>query len=150
MKVSGKKLKLGKEQIGLRFLAAGIPADAQIADAFLEFEIEKPVKKGFQLTLYGQPDGAASSFSELAFDLSDRPDSSASVIWNSPASDAEKGVQVLRSPDLSNLLEELAATPGWSPTSAVVLVLDGESGFQVPAFESEPTTNARLHVQLAP
>ncbi len=151
VKLDGKSLKLGKNLVGLRFPAAGIPAGAQIAHAFLEFEIEKPVSKAFALTLRGQESDAAEGLAESAFDVSSRAETSASVAWSQPPpADPPKGLQVLRSPDLSSLLEELAGTPGWNANSAVVLVLEGDGPLKLPAFESEPTTNARLHVEVAP
>ncbi len=151
VKLGGKSLKLGKNLAGLRFPSSGIPGGAQISNAFVEFEIEKPISKAFALTVRGQETSAASSFAEAAFDVSARAETSTSASWSaSPPADPQKGLQVLRSPDLSNLLEEIASTPGWSTSSAVVLVLEGQSAVSLPAFESEPATNARLHVQLAP
>jgi 3',5'-cyclic AMP phosphodiesterase CpdA len=150
VKLAGKSLKLGKGVAAVRFPAAGIPAGATIASAFLEFEREKPYTKGGALVVRGQESGAAGPFVAEALDVSSRAQTSASVAWDLPASEGEKGRQVVRSPNLAPVLEELAAGPGWGAGSAVVLVLSGEGALSVPAFEGEPSTPARLHIVLAP
>ena len=150
VKLAGKSLKLGKGVAGLRFPAAGIPAGATITSAFVEFEVEKPYTKGGALVVRGEESGAAGPFVAEAFGVSSRAETSASVAWNLPAAEGEKGVQVVRSPNLAPVLQERAAGPGWGAGSAVVLVLSGEGALSVPAFEGEPSTPARLHIVLAP
>jgi hypothetical protein len=151
VKLAGKSLKLGKGAAGLRFAAAGIPAGATIQSAFLEFEMEKPYTKGGSLVIRGEENGAAGPFAAEAFGVSARAETSASVAWSLPAAPgAAKGVHVARSPNLAPVLQELVNGPGWGTGSAVVLVVSGEAGMAVPAFESAPATPARLHVVLAP
>jgi hypothetical protein len=151
VKLSGKSLKLGKGVAGFRFAAAGIPAGATIQSAFLEFEMEKPYAKGGALVIRGEESGAAGPFTVDAFGVSSRAETSASVTWNLPAAaGAEKGVHVVRSPSLASVLQELVDGAGWGTGSAVVLVVTGEGGMAVPAFEGAPTTPARLHIVLGP
>jgi hypothetical protein len=151
VKLDGKSLKLGKGVAGFRFAAAGLPAGATIQSAFLEFELEKPYTKGAALTIRGEESGAAGAFTDDAFGVSSRAETSATVAWTIPeAPGAEKGVHVARSPNLASVLQELVNGAGWGTGSAVVLVVSGEGGMGVPAFEGEPATPARLHVVLGP
>ena len=151
VKLDGKSLKLGKGVVGFRFAAAGIPADATIESAFVEFVLEKPYAKGASYVIRGQESGAAGPFQAEPFDVSERAQTSAGVAWEIPAAaGGSKGVVVARTPDLAPVLQELANGTGWGTGSAVVLVFSGEGGLAVPAFESEPPTNARLHIVLAP
>jgi hypothetical protein len=151
VKLGGKSLKLGKGMSGFRFASAGIPAGAAIQSAFLEFELEKPFTKGAALVIRGEENGAAGPFVAEELGVSSRAETSASVAWNIPeAPGAEKGVHVARSPNLAAVLQELVNGPGWGVGSAVVLVVSGEGGMAVPAFEGEPATPARLHIVLGP
>jgi hypothetical protein len=151
VKLAGKRIKLGKETAGFRFASAGIPAGATIASAFVEFELEKPSNKEAALVIRGQLSGAAGPFEAAPFDVSTRAQTSASVDWAfAPPAGGEKGVQVLRTPDLAPVLQELVDGAGWGAGSAVVLVVSGEGSLAVPAVEGEPGTSARLHVVLAP
>jgi hypothetical protein len=151
VKVSGKKLKLGKGTVGFRFANAGLPADATITSAFVEFVLDKPYAKGASFEIRGQEAGAAGPFQPEAFDVSGRADTSASVTWSIPAAArGDKGLLVARTPDLAAVLQEQVNGAGWGTGSAVVLVFSGEGGLTVPAFEGEPPTQARLHVVLAP
>jgi hypothetical protein len=151
VKLGGKSLKLGKGVAGFRFPAAGLPAGATIQSAFLEFELEKPYTKGAALVIRGEENGAAGPFVAEELGVSSRAETSASVAWNLPeAQGAEKGVHVARSPNLAAVLQELVDGPGWGTGSAVVLVVSGEGGMAVPAFEGEPSTPARLHIVLGP
>jgi len=150
VKLAGKRLKLGKEVAGFRFAAAGIPADATIASAFVEFELEKPAKAA-ALVIRGEQSGAAGPFADTPFDVSTRAETTASVAWTLPAaSGGEKGLRVARTPNLAPVLQELVNGAGWGAGSAVVLVFSGEGSLAVDAFEGEPATAARLHVVLAP
>jgi len=150
VKLAGKRLKLGKDVAGFRFAAAGIPADATIASAFVEFELEKPAKAA-ALVIRGEESGAAGPFAETPFDVSARAETTASVAWTVPAaSGGEKGLRIARTPDLAPVLQELVNGTGWGAGSAVVLVFSGEGSLAVDAFEGEPATAARLHVVLAP
>jgi len=150
VKLGGKSLKLGKGVAGFRFAAAGVPAGAEIESAFVEFELGKPYGKGGALEIRGQEGGAAGPFAEQAFDVSSRADTGASVTWGIPeAAPGSKGLRVARTPDLAPVLQELVDGPGWGTGSAVVLVVSGEAGMSVPAFDGGEGT-ARLHIVLAP
>jgi len=151
VKLGGKSLKLGKGVVGFRFANAGLPADATIQSAFVEFVLEKPYAKAGSFEIRGEESGSAGAFQTEPFDVSERAETSASVVWSIPAAPSgDKGLLAARTPDLAPVLQELVNGAGWGTGSAVVLVFGGEGSLAVPAFEGEPPTHARLHIVLAP
>lgn len=117
---------LGDQVVGLRFENLGLPPGAFIANASLQFSTDETESNPANLTLFAQAADFAPGFTASANDLGARPLTSASVAW-SPAPwtiVGERG-SLQRTPDLSTLVQEIVARPGWTNGGALAFLISG-------------------------
>ncbi len=116
----------GNQIVGLSFEKLPIPAGARIASASLQFSADEAQSEATALTLRAQAADHAPIFTTNANNLGARPLTAASVAW-APAAWANIGERgpLQRTPDLSALVSEVVARPGWTNGSALALLITG-------------------------
>ncbi len=132
---------LGLQIVGMRFQGVSVPQDSTITSSFIEFEADETDSVGTSLTFYGEYAGNAAAFADVAFNVSDRTSTTASVNW-SPApwlTVSEKH----QTPDLSEIVEEIVGHSGWTSGNNMVFVVDGSGERTAEAYEGE-SENAPL------
>lgn len=117
---------LGDQVVGLRFDNLALPPGALIADARLQFAADETQTEATALTLRAQAADSAGIFTIAANNLSSRPLTAASVPWSPAvwASVDERG-PLQRTPDLSALVREVIARPGWTNGGALAFLITG-------------------------
>jgi hypothetical protein len=100
------------------------------------------------LIVRGEAADDAVSFSTTAGDVSGRPATAASAAW-SPADWTAVGQAgaAQRTPDLSAVVQEIVARPGWAPGHALVLVVSGSGTRIAESYEGAPSAAPLLRVE---
>jgi hypothetical protein len=122
--------------VGLRFIGIGVPTSATILHAYLQFRADEKRSVATNLTVMGEASDNAPPFPTTPFNVSARPDTTASVPWAPPAWNlvGEAG-SAQRTPDLSAVVQEIVNRPGWSSGNALVLVITGSGTRVAESFE---------------
>ncbi|HKY34213.1 MAG TPA: hypothetical protein VJV23_16920 [Candidatus Polarisedimenticolia bacterium] len=138
------------QTVGMRFANLPIPKDALVVRAWLQLTVDEPGADNARLELRAQAADSALAFTTSRNSISSRPLTAAAVLWTPPAwpSPGVAGPGQ-RSPDLSPLLQEVIARPGWNPGGAIVLVVTGSGKRTAEAFEGDRTKAPLLHVEIA-
>lgn len=105
---------------GLRFTLPEIPQGATITNAQLQLYIDGADTDSPRLEIYGELSPTPAIFSEALFDISSRPPTGASVLWE----DDDLGMGWTTSPSLTPVLQELVDQENWLPGQSIVLILD--------------------------
>ena len=150
--VSDIELVGGSSQIaGLRFPAVAVPPGAGIARAYIQFVADGIQSEPTTLLVQGQAADAPALFIGRLRNISTRPRTLASVSWSPPpwtvlgeAGDAQ------RTPDLSPLLREILARPGWRSGNPIAFIISGSGRRIARAYEGDPAGAAVLHVEFTP
>ena len=134
--------------VGLRFPGVAVPPRARVTRAYLQFQADETQSEATSLVIQGQASDNAGTFSVNGYDLSDRARTEASVFWSVPVWEliGEAG-EPQQSPDLSSLVQEIVNRPGWESGNAVALVITGTGRRTAVAYDRDPATAARLHVE---
>ncbi|NNL08642.1 MAG: Ig-like domain-containing protein, partial [Croceitalea sp.] len=114
--------------IGLRFQNVNVPAGAIISSATIQFTSARADSGLTSLTISGQNSDNPSTFLEVNNNISSRPLTLASVAWNTiPAWDNPSGQAGpdQRTPNLSNIIQEITLRPGWNQGQAMAFVISG-------------------------
>jgi hypothetical protein len=145
---SGLDLTGTNQAIGVRFDGVGIPPEAAILEAFLQFQAKDTGSASTILDVAAEASDDALPFGTGAADLSSRATTSASVRW-SPASWVRDGEAALdqRTPDLSELVQEVVDRPGWAEGNALTLILTGSGSREAVSFEGDPQGAPLLHLR---
>jgi hypothetical protein len=109
--------------IGLRFVNIPIPKGAIVDEAYIEFTCDE-TKGGTEpvsAIIEGQLNPNPPAFANVANNISGRPTTSASVIWN-PVNWTEEG-QKDKTSDITSIIQEIIDQSGWSFGNALVIIL---------------------------
>ena len=138
------------QTVGLRFKVP-VPHGATIRRAWVQFTADKANSEATSLTIAGQAVDHAKMFSTKVRNISSRPKTSAVVAWspepwNLPG---EAGLQQ-RTPDLSDVIQEIVNRPGWVSGNALTLIIAGTGRRTAESFEAPGTGAPLLHVEYLP
>ncbi|MBN1576067.1 MAG: metallophosphoesterase, partial [Chitinispirillaceae bacterium] len=115
--------------VGIRFAGCGIPADAVIGNAYIQFTCKDASDEAVGVKIHGEAIDDASTFADVANNISDRDTTAASVVWEIPEwANEESAGPDERTPDLSAILQEIVNRPGYTPASAIAFIVSGTSG----------------------
>lgn len=117
-------IDLGEKLAGLRFLP-GIPADASIDSAYVQFVNQKDAQTGPNaFTIHAEAAANPGSFTRTAGNVSARELTEESVTWfiTEPWRDIGEAGFAQRTPDLSPLLQALVERDGFTAGSGVNLI----------------------------
>ena len=116
----------GDQIVGVRFDNLPLPTGAIVARADLQFSADEAQSEATTLTLRAQAADHAAIFLTNANNLSARPLTAASVAWV-PVAWANVGERgpLQRTPDLTSLVREVIARPGWTSGNALAFIISG-------------------------
>ncbi len=137
----------GEDQlIGLRF-AVPVPRNAVITQANLRFTADEISDTETELVIWAQSSDDAEAFSSSVDNVSGRDSSMSSVVWKPQAwnSIGESNAAQTTS-DLSALIQEITARPGWRSNNHIVLVVSGSGVRTADSFEGGENNAAVLTV----
>ncbi len=137
----------GIHAIGLRFQNLSIPQGAIIKSAYLGFEaaVDDSVNAMTLVDIRAEAADNASPFSTVAFDVTNRPATLASVAWD--IQDWPWANQKRFSPDISTIIQEVVNRPGWIENNSMVLTISGTGVRRTLSYDGLPASAPLLHVE---
>jgi hypothetical protein len=114
---------------GLRFTGVQIPKGATIVDANVQFRADETGSGTTNLTIRAERADNSAPITTSAFNISNRPRTSASVAWAPPAwpTVGASGPAQL-TPNLASVIQEVVNRPGWVAGNALTVIVTGSSG----------------------
>ncbi len=137
--------------VGMRFPMVQIPPKARILRAYLQFAVDETVNLPPALIFRGQAAPNALSFAAQPKNVSSRLSTQASVAWAPPEwTVVGEAGEKQRTADLSPILTELVALPGWTTSSPVVLLVTGTGRRVAESWDGDQAKAPLLHVEWEP
>lgn len=135
------------QKIGLRFNNINIPPGSIISNAYIQFTADKVTSTNTVLSIQGQDEDNALSFSNTANDISNRMTTAATVAWN-PANWTSVGNAGIpeQTPNLSAILQEIVNRPGWSGNNSMAFIISGTGHREAVTYDANSAEAATLHV----
>ena len=136
----------GTQKIGLRFTALNIPSDAIITSAYLTFgaiSADSPNTNNgaTNLTIKAQAADNPATFTNSAYNISNRPTTSSLVAWT--PSSWTTGISY-NSPDLSPVVQEIISRPGWMVGNSMVFIITGTGSRSADSYDGNPSNAPKL------
>ncbi len=151
----GSDLELGvdsePQMVGLRFQNVAVPQGASITRATLEFRADEAKSEATDLVFRGQDSDDAEAFAWPDYNITDRPQTAASVNWDSvPAWNTVHAAY--QSPDLSALVQEIVNRPGWAAGNSLAILLTGSGRRTAESYDGasahgDPALAPKLHLE---
>jgi len=141
----------GNQTVGLRFENLAMPSGAIIANAHIQFTADEVQNEPTALTLRAQAADNAPPFTTDANSVSSRPATAASVAWSPAAwNNVDERGTLQRTPDVSALVSEVIARPGWSNGNAMAFLITGAGHRTADAADKIGGSPATLAVSYFP
>ncbi|EKD41328.1 MAG: hypothetical protein ACD_73C00767G0002, partial [uncultured bacterium] len=139
------------QTIGMRFNAIQIPAGSVITRAYLQFTTDETTNIATNLSIQGQAAPNAGTFRAVTRDISSRPRTASNVNWVPAAwpTIGETGINQ-RSPDLSNIIQELVNIQGWQEGNSLSVIITGQGKRVAKAFNGNINQAPILHIEYEP
>src|SRR5918999_5821731 len=136
-----------QQTVGIRFSTVAIPAGAEIRAAWIQFSADEAQSEATSLTVQAQASDSAAAYTTAAHNVSSRPRTAAAASWSPPAWTSGAVGAAQRTPDLSALVQEVVARPGWASGNALAFVIAGTGHRTADSFEGGATVAPLLHVE---
>ena len=138
------------QRVGLRFTGIDIPQGAVITAAYLQFTTDEVGSAATSLLIRGEDVNDAAAFATTANNLSARALTDASAAWNPAAwTTVGQAGAAQRSTDLSAVVQEIVARPGWLAGNDMAFVVTGTGTRTADAFEGGAALAPLLHIEYA-
>ena len=135
----------GHQLVGIRFQNVKLSPGATVDAAYIEFEADSSDSGATSLTVRGEASDSADTFRTSDANISERPLTSAAVLWREVAP-WEAG-RTYRTPDLSEVVQEIIDRNGWSSGNSVAFIITGSGKRTAESFESRPADAPVLRVE---
>ncbi|MCO6477747.1 MAG: metallophosphoesterase [Phaeodactylibacter sp.] len=135
--------------IGMRFNGLAIPQGAVINSAYIQFTVDEAVNDNpCNLSIFGQASDNPPAFATTNSNISSRPRTNASVSWAPdtwPTVNQAGAAQ--RTPDIGPAIQEVVNRPGYTSSSAIVIIMNGTGRRTAEAYDGAPTKAPKLCVE---
>ncbi len=109
--------------VGIRFAGVAIPAGAVITAAYIDFEVDETSSGTTSVYIHGEATDDATTFTDVAENISTRPTTSAWVDWSPGDWNAVDAPQATS--DISPVVQEIVDRAGWSSGNALAFIIGG-------------------------
>ena len=138
-----------QQTVGLRFQKVPIGPGDRIRRACVQFQVDEGAAFPTKLSIHGQAADNAPTFAAKPQDISSRERTKAVVSWEpKPWKAGATAGPDQQTPDLTPVLREIVARPGWKEGNAVVLIVEGTGKRVARAFENKKFGPASLVLEL--
>ena len=116
----------GNQTVGLRFNNIPILQSAAIYEAYIQFTTDETNTESTSLSIKGENADHSNVFDVANQNISSRQKTAAVVNWNPPSwSQAGQSGTAQRTPDISNIIQEIVNRPGYSAGNSISLIVSG-------------------------
>ncbi len=138
------------QTVGVRFAGLGIPKDALIESAYLQFNVDEIKSAATALTIRGELplSGSAATFNTARYNVSSRINAqSPTVAWAPPAwNTIHLAGPDQATPDIGSIVQAIVNLPNWQSGNAAAFIITGTGVRTTEAFESGAIYAVKLRV----
>lgn len=118
-----------QQLVGMRFQNVALPTGATINSAYIQFTVDETDNGATNVIVSGQAIGNAPAFSNSRGDISDRAVTTATQSWViAPWNSVGAAGVDQRTPDLTNIINEIISRGDWSSGNALALIITSGPG----------------------
>ena len=122
--VSDTGLGYIEQTVGMRFSDISVPQGATILEAYLEFTVDEVSTEATSLQFVGEAADNTNTYSSAAFNISNRPTTTAQVLWDTVPQWPTVGAKH-KSPNLAPIVQEIISRNGWQSGNTLALMVTG-------------------------
>ncbi len=146
-----------KTYVGVRFQNIAVPKGRTIKRAYIQFTGWRRYDytgEATSLRIHGQAADTTAAFGTSAFNISSRPQTTASVDWiNVPDWATDQFDNATKSPDLKTIIQEIVDRDGWQKNNSMAFIIEGIGDVgkrDAYAWDQDPNKAPLLHIEFEP
>jgi len=129
--------------IGIRIPGVGIPSDAVITNAYLQFVADEAQSGTTSINITAEDVGNAAALTSTAFSITSKTPTSANVAWNPLPWTLGSSYQ---SADISTVIQELIDRGDWADGNAMTFILEGTGTRTAESYEGGAGVAPKLFI----
>lgn len=134
------------QTVGLRFTGVNVPSQITVTRAYLEFVVDEISVETTTLQISGEATANALPFTTTLANLSQRSRTATVVAWPTVPAWTATG-ELVRSPDLTPLVQEMLNHIDWRAGNALAFLIQGAGRRTAVAFDGNPQTAPLLNIE---
>ncbi|MHC4540930.1 MAG: hypothetical protein ACYS74_14295, partial [Planctomycetota bacterium] len=144
------------QTVGCRWVGVPIPKGATITEAWVQFSANDINNDrhipDVSVVIEGELSASPATFSSTARDISSRPTTAASVVWDVPRWTTTHAMgPEERTPDISSIIQEIVNQPNWAGEAIVLMFRDNpakpsQGTREAESFDGTPDEAPLLHI----
>ncbi len=140
------------KKIGVRFQNIAIPQGSQINSASIQFTAYSNQRRESSTTIVGEDSDHAEEYSNTSQNISNRTETSESVLWTIPGWSTNDNNDAQKVTGLKNIVQEIVNRVGWQSGKAMAFMLKEGSGRekQAYAWDKSSANSAELFIDFTP
>ena len=145
----------GLQIVGLRFSNITIPSNSTIVNSYIQFTADGNSSGNIDISIKGEDIAYSSTFSNTSNNISSRNTTSSNVVWTPSSSwiDNASGLGQ-RTPDLSNVVNEVISSNGWQIGNPITFIFTGNGNSsefrEAYSFDGNSSKSAKLIIEYNP
>lgn len=137
------------QTVGMRFNNLTIASGATITNAYIQFQADETDSGATSLTIEGEDTDNALIFFNADYNISSRPRTTANVSWSPvPWTTVGEAGPDQRTPDITNIIQEIVNRPGWSSSNSLAIIITGTGVRTAESYNGVPSAAPLLHIEL--
>ena len=151
--LSSSDLELVQESstqtIGIRFQNVGIPPEATVVNAWLQFQADESHSGVTSLTIAAQASANPATFSSSSGSISSRPRLTETVSWSPPAWSTGNQGPAQQTPNLAPVIQAVVTQQNWTSGNSLVIIITGSGKRVAESYNGSSSAATLLHVEYA-
>jgi len=137
------------QTVGLRFTPIPIPKGITITNAYIQFTVDEINSEPTSLLIKAEASDNASTFLVNNYNISTRPATSNSVMWNdiAPWTDIRTSGIDQKTPDISSIIQEVINRDNWNSGNALAFIITGEGKRVAVSYNQNSNLAPVLHIE---
>jgi hypothetical protein len=137
------------QTVGIRFNGIDIPQGANISSAYIQFKVDESNSDPAALIIAGQADDNPSTFVNSSENISNRPTTTASVLWDPVPGWGTVGITGLdqQTTNIAPIIQEIIDRPGWTESNSLVIIITGTGKRVAESYNGDQAGAPLLHVE---
>jgi len=136
------------QTVGIRFNSVAIPQGSTIVKASIQFQADETNSEPTSLSIQGQLENNAATFTNTTGNISNRVRTGAAVVWNpDPWTSVGDAGPNQKTPDISAVIQEIVDQAGWSDGNSLAVIITGTGKRVAESFNGDPTAAPLLQVE---
>jgi len=135
------------QTVGMRWTGLQIPPGATITAAYIQFTAKEAQSESTNVTIQGQAADNATIFASTSGNISTRPRTTTAATWIPAAWTVGAAAAAQRTPDLTNVIQEVVGRPGWVLGNSLAIIVTGIGHRTAYSFDATATQCPLLHVE---